>query len=75
MTSIDDQKFLRGLGERVRQARIVKGWTQAEFAYKCGLHRSFIGSVERGERNISVLNLRQLAKVLRVGLGQLVDGK
>ena len=75
MTSIDDQKFLRGLGERVRQARIVQGWTQAEFAYKCGLHRTFIGSVERGERNISVLNLRQLAKVLRVGLGQLVDGK
>jgi transcriptional regulator with XRE-family HTH domain len=38
---------------------------------RCGLHRTFVGSVERGERNVSVLNLRLIAGVLRVGLAEL----
>jgi len=66
MTNIDDKMFLRALGQRVRQERLARGWTQAEFARKCDLHRTFIGSVERGERNVSILNLRLMARVLRV---------
>jgi transcriptional regulator with XRE-family HTH domain len=72
MTSIDDKRFLRDLGERVRRERLARGWTQEEFARKCDLHRTFVGSVERGERNISVLNLRLFAKVLRIELRDLV---
>jgi transcriptional regulator with XRE-family HTH domain len=72
MTSIDDKKFLRTLGERVRAKRLAQGWTQQQLADKCGIHRTFIGSVERGERNISVLNLRLLARVLRTGISDLV---
>jgi Helix-turn-helix len=37
------------------------GWTQQRLGERCGLHRTFIGSVERGERNASVLNLRAVA--------------
>ena len=71
--NLDDQAFLRTLGERLRQRRQDRGWTQAELARRCRLHRTFIGSVERGERNLSVLNLRRLARVLRVKLADLFD--
>jgi hypothetical protein len=41
---------------------------------KCHLHRTLVGSVERGERNVSILNLRLIARVLRVHLAELLDG-
>ncbi len=41
---------------------------------QCELHRTFIGSVERGERNVSILNLRTIARVLRVPLPELFAG-
>ena len=64
----DDKHFLQLLGFRLRERRVAMNLTQAELADKCGLHRTFIGSVERGERNVSVLNLRMIAKVLRIAL-------
>ena len=72
MTSLDDKKFLRELGERVRERRAARGLTQEQLGEKCDLHRTFIGSVERGERNLSILNLRLLAKVLRVEIADLL---
>ena len=72
MPSIADKKFLRDLGNRIREKRLERGWTQDQLGEKCNLHRTFIGSVERGERNISILNLRLLAGVLRVGLAELL---
>ncbi len=73
MASIEDQKFLRDLGKRLRDQREARGLTQAQLAEKCNLHRTFIGSVERGERNVSILNLRLLARMLRVSLGTLLE--
>lgn len=72
--NLDDQKFLEVLGERLRLQRTAAGLTQAQLAAKTGLHRTFIGSVERGERNVSILNLRLLARKLRVPVGTLLDG-
>lgn len=72
--NLDDQRFLRDLGLRLRAQRRARHWTQVDLARRCALHRTFIGSVERGERNISILNLRLLAKVLRVPLAELFDG-
>jgi transcriptional regulator with XRE-family HTH domain len=69
--NLDDQRFLRQLGERLRQHRRSRGWTQAELGRRCELHRTFVGSVERGERNVSLLNLRLIARVLRVPLADL----
>lgn len=46
--------------------------TQEQLGQACGLHRTFIGSVERGERNVAVLNLRLIARALRVDLGELL---
>lgn len=74
MTSLDDQKFLRRLGERIRERRISQSLTQEQLGQKCDLHRTFIGSVERGERNLSLLNLRLMAKMLKVPLSDLLAG-
>jgi transcriptional regulator with XRE-family HTH domain len=72
--NLSDKNFLRELGYRIREHRQARQWTQADLAERCRLHRTFIGSVERGERNLSILNLRLLAKVLRVRLDELLVG-
>jgi transcriptional regulator with XRE-family HTH domain len=72
--NLDNRRFLRDLGLRLRQHRLARRWTQAELARRCELHRTFIGSVERGERNLSILNLRLIAKVLRVSWTGLLAG-
>ncbi len=71
--NINDKNFLRDLGYRLREHRLSHQWTQEELADRCRLHRTFIGSVERGERNISLLNLRHIAKVLRISLADLFE--
>lgn len=65
-----ETNFLRGIGDRIRERRVARGLTQEQLAEKCGLHRTFIGSVERGERNVSILNLRLIATVLRVPISE-----
>jgi len=72
MASIDDKKFLRTLGERIRAKREERSLTQQELGDRCELHRTFVGSVERGERNIAILNLRLIAQTLRVPLAELL---
>ncbi len=70
--NLHERHFLRDVGSRVRQRREDLGWTQAELGERCGLHRTFIGSVERGERNVAILNLRTIASKLRVRLDLLL---
>lgn len=70
--NLDELKFLRQIGARIREQRQALGWTQQELGDQCGLHRTFIGSVERGERNVSILNLRLIASTLRVEIADLV---
>jgi hypothetical protein len=72
--NLSDQKFLRAVGERPRDRRLALKWGRRELARRCELHRTFVGAVERGERNVSVLNLRLLARVPRVPLAELLDG-
>jgi transcriptional regulator with XRE-family HTH domain len=69
---LDEIKFLQRLGQRIRQIREEKKLTQVMLAERSGLHRTFIGAVERGERNLAILNLRVIAKALRVPVGELV---
>ncbi len=73
--NLDDRHFLQQVGFRIRELRISRGLTQSELAKSCGLHRTFIGSVERGERNVAILNLRLIAKSLRVSLIELFGDK
>jgi len=73
--NMDDRRFLQELGERVRDRRLALNMTQEVLGKSCALHRTFIGSVERGERNLSILNLRLIARVLRVSIAQLLPEK
>lgn len=58
--------FLRLVGSRVRTLRKVKGMTQEELAEKAGLQYSYIGGVERGERNISLETLEKIIEGLGI---------
>ncbi len=59
------------LGRKVRKLRMQSGWTQVDMAEKLGLDRSYLADVERGKRNISVLNLELIAEGLGLSLSQL----
>lgn len=63
--SQQEQKILQKLGTRLRELRKETGLSQEDFARKCGLDRTYISDVERGERNISVLNIYKIAKALK----------
>lgn len=69
--NLNERHFLQHLGFRIRERRNELKITQEELGQKCKLHRTFIGSVERGERNIAILNLRQIARALRISLVEL----
>jgi transcriptional regulator with XRE-family HTH domain len=59
------------LGHRIRNLRKKRGWTQVEMAERVGIDRSFLADVERGKRNVSILNVELMAKGLKVSLSQL----
>jgi len=59
-------------GKRVRKFRQELGWSQEDLAAECDLHRTYIGSVERGERNVSLLNIHKIAEALGVSPKDLV---
>ncbi len=61
----DEKSFLLEIGNRIRDLRIVADLSQEKLAFESELDRTYIGSVERGERNISVINLRKIAKALK----------
>lgn len=56
------------LGLRIKQVRIDKGMSQKDLAYEADLDRSYIASVENGQRNISIVNIEKIAKALGVSL-------
>ena len=58
-------------GLRVRQLRTERGLSQEAFADLAGLHRTYIGSIERGEQNISLENIQKLAATLGISLAEL----
>lgn len=53
-------------GDQVRELRTEKKLSQEALANKCKLHRTYIGNVERGEKNISLENIEKIAKALEV---------
>ncbi|TSC72740.1 MAG: HTH domain-containing protein, XRE family [Parcubacteria group bacterium Gr01-1014_38] len=59
------------LGQRIRTLREQRGLSQETLGYRAEIHRTYIGAVERGEQNISILNIERIAKALNVSLGEL----
>jgi len=61
------------IGFNIRQIREDKGLSQEKLAALAGLHRAYIGQIERGEKNIGLKNLEKIAKALNVPMWHLVD--
>ena len=68
------QQIQRQLGDRIRKLRSRKAWSQEEFAAISGLHRTYIGAVERGEKNLTISTIHTLAKTLNTTIAQLFRG-
>ncbi len=64
--------MLRQLGEYLRSVREECGWSQEDLAFECGLHRTYIGAVERGEYNITLLSLRKITDALGISLADAI---
>lgn len=64
--SSEEKEFLQKIGYRIRDFRVSANLSQEKLAFACDLDRTYIGSVERGERNISVLNLKKIAIALNI---------
>jgi transcriptional regulator with XRE-family HTH domain len=65
--------FLKRLGTRIRRLRERKGFSQEALADSAHLDRSYMSGIERGVRNVSVLNLAKIARALSVQPGSLFD--
>jgi transcriptional regulator with XRE-family HTH domain len=64
----------RALGQRIRELREKRGWSQEEFADICELHRTYMGAIERGERNLTILSVLTVAQHLGLTVSQLLSG-
>lgn len=56
----------RTLAANIKRHRRAQGWSQEELAERCGVHRTYIGSVERGERNVTLQTLEKIAGAMGV---------
>jgi len=74
MQDAQTRKILSQFGDRVREARRDKGFSQEVLAERSGLHRTYIGTVERGERNPALVNLVRIADALEVDVSSLMRG-
>lgn len=70
--SIDESLALAQFGRRIATLRAERGLSQERLAELAGLHRTYIGTIERGEPNLALLNVLALAAALKVNAGDLV---
>jgi len=71
--SKSEKAYLEQIGNRIRELRLDTDLSQEKLSFACDLDRTYIGSVERGERNISVINLRKIAQALNIEVSALLN--
>jgi transcriptional regulator with XRE-family HTH domain len=71
---ISKKEILIKFGERVREIRKEKGLSQEELSFKADLHRTYIGMIERAEKNITLLNIEKIAKAFEIKVSDLLHG-
>jgi transcriptional regulator with XRE-family HTH domain len=64
----------RAFGQRVRELREARDWSQEEMNQHSGLHWTYVGQVERGERNLTLLSIQKIAKGFRIEMAELFKG-
>ena len=70
----NDTDVLKRFGVRVRTLRSAAGFSQEKFAETCGMHRTYIGGIERGERNVALRGIEAIARALGISLEELMRG-
>lgn len=70
---MNSSKERNTLGKRIRQIRKEQGYSQESLAEAVGLHRTYIGAIERGEQNVSIDNITKIARKLKVKVSSLLD--
>jgi transcriptional regulator with XRE-family HTH domain len=73
MLEKDGKEYLIRLGARIKNLRNLKGISQEKFAEKCDFDRTYISLVERGKRNLSIVNLLKIANSLDVKIHDLLS--
>jgi transcriptional regulator with XRE-family HTH domain len=68
-----NKKLSLKFGDVVRQLRMARGWSQEKLAEKGNVHRTYIGMIERGERNITLENINKIASALQVPMKKLFE--
>jgi transcriptional regulator with XRE-family HTH domain len=68
------EDILIQFGKRVRALRKEQGYSQEGFAAACRIDRTYIGGIERGERNLALRNIHRIARTLKVPLAHLFEG-
>lgn len=71
---IQKNSILISLGERIRELRKERDFSQEELAYRANVHRTYIGMIERAEKNVTIINLEKIAGSLGVSIETLVKG-
>jgi transcriptional regulator with XRE-family HTH domain len=71
---LEVQEIQKALGQRIRELRLKQGYSQEDFADHCGVHRTFMGTIERGETNLSFSNLVKVSQGLGITLSVLLSG-
>ena len=66
-------KTLTRFGDKVRKERLAQGYSQEDLAERAGVHRTYVGMIERGEKNITLLNITKIAEALRIRPRDLLD--
>lgn len=67
-----NSKVLERFGKRVRELRKEKGLSQEQLADRANLHRTYIGMIERAEKNITLINIKKIAIALDVSISELI---
>ena len=67
------RKELEEFGKRLRELRLQKGYSQEKLAEIASLHRNYIGMIERGERNVTLLNIKKIARALGIEVSELLE--
>jgi transcriptional regulator with XRE-family HTH domain len=75
MDRTGEAEIKQAFGARMRQLRKAKGLSQEALAFNCGLDRSYLGAIERGEKNVSLINIHRIASALGVEVGNLFSSQ
>lgn len=70
----NNSTILIKFGERVREIRTQKGLSQEQLAHIANVHRTYIGMIERAEKNITLINIEKIANALEIDIKDLLNG-